>query len=138
MQGIKAYNAILAGNLKHLSDNTEVASDGLWCEWAYFVDFDEGNLETWKGSLKTWEEFQLKGSEDNPFGQSRNDSGFAPIALIDSVAFEKLDEHYMQDLQDKLDEDVDTEDVGFDPAMEGQEAVGDEPGEIDGEMVTEQ
>ena len=23
--------------------------DGLFCEWAYFIDFEERKLETWKG-----------------------------------------------------------------------------------------
>jgi len=52
MQNGACLKEILEGNLKHLSDDTSFLEDGLFCEWAYFVDFEEGELETWSSGQK--------------------------------------------------------------------------------------
>ncbi|KAF2432043.1 hypothetical protein EJ08DRAFT_732796 [Tothia fuscella] len=52
MQGAKCLPEILNGNLKHLINEGDFLDDNTMafpCEWAYFIDFEEGELETWKG-----------------------------------------------------------------------------------------
>lgn len=49
MQGAAALPQVLNGKLKHLKEGIDFLEDGLFCEWAYFIDFEERKLETWKG-----------------------------------------------------------------------------------------
>ena len=35
-----------------LDPTVEFLEDGLFCEWAYFIDFEERKLETWKSGSK--------------------------------------------------------------------------------------
>ena len=41
VQGAAALPHILDGTLTHLVDYTEFEQDGLFCEWSYFVDWEE-------------------------------------------------------------------------------------------------
>ncbi|KAI0085022.1 hypothetical protein BDY19DRAFT_461409 [Irpex rosettiformis] len=45
VQGTKMFRPILEGKLHHMLDSTEFASDSLFCEWAYWVDFENERLE---------------------------------------------------------------------------------------------
>ncbi|KUJ21516.1 uncharacterized protein LY89DRAFT_376614 [Mollisia scopiformis] len=47
MQGSNALPEILSGNLKHMIQNVKFLKDGLFCEWAYFVDFEKKTIEIW-------------------------------------------------------------------------------------------
>ncbi|KAI9709320.1 MAG: hypothetical protein M1820_003440 [Bogoriella megaspora] len=49
VQGAAALQPILDGTLQHLKDNSDFAKDALFCEWAYYIDFEERTLEVWKG-----------------------------------------------------------------------------------------
>ncbi|KAF4635452.1 hypothetical protein G7Y89_g2648 [Cudoniella acicularis] len=44
----KTLPAIKSGNLKHLVESIDFLKDGLFCEWAYFIDFENKTLETFK------------------------------------------------------------------------------------------
>ncbi|KDR84333.1 hypothetical protein GALMADRAFT_237119 [Galerina marginata CBS 339.88] len=47
-QGAAALPAIKSGELQHMPESTDFLEDGLFCEWAYFIDFENKKLETWK------------------------------------------------------------------------------------------
>ncbi|CAA7257358.1 unnamed protein product [Cyclocybe aegerita] len=59
IQGAIALSAIQSGNLEHLVESTsflvDFLKDGLFCEWAYFIDFKNQKLETWTDGRK-WRE----------------------------------------------------------------------------------
>ncbi|KAF8901878.1 hypothetical protein CPB84DRAFT_1824505 [Gymnopilus junonius] len=46
-QGAAALPAIQSGELKHMIDSRDFLANGLFCEWAYFIDFENRKLETW-------------------------------------------------------------------------------------------
>ncbi|TYJ53878.1 hypothetical protein B9479_005500 [Cryptococcus floricola] len=50
-QGARALPFIQNGKLNHLIDSTSFIMDGLFCEWAYFIDFHHEKLELWGGEL---------------------------------------------------------------------------------------
>lgn len=50
MQGTSCLLEILKGHLRHLSDDSGFLENSLICEWAYYVDFEEGELEVWRAS----------------------------------------------------------------------------------------
>ncbi|WWD08402.1 hypothetical protein V865_006514 [Kwoniella europaea PYCC6329] len=41
IQGAYCLPYILDGSLKHIIDSTEFVEDGLFCEWAYWIDFEK-------------------------------------------------------------------------------------------------
>ncbi|KAI0085018.1 hypothetical protein BDY19DRAFT_967623 [Irpex rosettiformis] len=45
VQGTKMFQPILEGKLRHMLDSTEFATDALFCEWAYWVDFENERME---------------------------------------------------------------------------------------------
>ncbi|KAI0085020.1 hypothetical protein BDY19DRAFT_997092 [Irpex rosettiformis] len=45
VQGTKMFQPILEGKLRHMLDSTEFAADSLFCEWAYWVDFENERLD---------------------------------------------------------------------------------------------
>ncbi|KAJ3506975.1 hypothetical protein NLJ89_g6562 [Agrocybe chaxingu] len=47
LQGGAALPAIQSGNLEHLVESVDFLKDGIFCEWAYFIDFENQILETW-------------------------------------------------------------------------------------------
>lgn len=97
VQGAAALPAIENGTLKHMIDSTDFAKDSLFCEWAYFVDFEQNVLETWRG-------FQTEPTKGNPFGEERRkgEDKYYPIKLMATVQFDDLDEGYMGCLVDKV------------------------------------
>ncbi|KDR84323.1 hypothetical protein GALMADRAFT_237101 [Galerina marginata CBS 339.88] len=48
-QGAAALPAIKSGELQHMPESMDFLKDGLFCEWAYFIDFENRKLETWRG-----------------------------------------------------------------------------------------
>ncbi|TID23420.1 hypothetical protein E2P81_ATG02991 [Venturia nashicola] len=47
MQGGRCLPAILKGDLLHLIDDSAFLEDTMFCEWAYYIDFEEEELEVW-------------------------------------------------------------------------------------------
>lgn len=45
VQGAKCLPHILDGSLKHQVDSTDFESDGLFCEWVYFIDWEKRELQ---------------------------------------------------------------------------------------------
>jgi hypothetical protein len=73
-----------------LQDSLDFASDSLFCEWAYVVDFDKGTFEVYKGfnttPLKRGERF-LK----MPLAkQGKGENKYYPIKLLKSFKLAKL------------------------------------------------
>ncbi|TYJ53385.1 hypothetical protein B9479_005985 [Cryptococcus floricola] len=50
-QGARALPFIQEGKLNHLIDSISFLMDGIFCEWAYFIDFHHEKLEVWGGVL---------------------------------------------------------------------------------------
>jgi len=50
VQGADALPHILDGTLSHLTDNTSFEEDELFCEWAYFIDWEQ-KIFTVKGRI---------------------------------------------------------------------------------------
>lgn len=51
--GAKVLNLIMASEGLVLADQHAFAADGLFCEWAYVLDLDAGNLEVYEGFQET-------------------------------------------------------------------------------------
>ncbi|KAE8453220.1 hypothetical protein EG329_011287 [Mollisiaceae sp. DMI_Dod_QoI] len=67
VQGAEALPEILNGNLKHMIQSVKFLEDRLFCEWAYFVNFEERTFETW-GHGTFLEEISFEGlSESDAF-----------------------------------------------------------------------
>ena len=90
-QGAKALPLICTGELQHIVDDTNFAKQSLFCEWAYFIDFEKRVLETWRG-------FQNQVSPDNPFGQEMKD-GYGPIAMVNTTPFDQLSSSLMDGME---------------------------------------
>ncbi|TAQ87032.1 hypothetical protein B7494_g4649 [Chlorociboria aeruginascens] len=76
IQGEKLLPAIKAGLVGHLCEEIEFLKDGLFCEWAYFIDFENQKLEVWNAAK-----------------------------MFDEITFEKLGDlgiAYMQGLETRL------------------------------------
>lgn len=65
----------------------DFASDSLDFEWAYFIDFEAGVLETWTRI-------------ERPLAEGANGRE-SHLRLLDSVKFDELDEQYMVKLEQK-------------------------------------
>ena len=57
MQGAAALPHILDGSLGHQVDRTEFENDTAFCEWAYFVDWEERELIVSHGGLEEVKDF---------------------------------------------------------------------------------
>lgn len=59
VQGAPALDAIWTGGLKHMQESINFLSSRLFCEWAYFVDFENKKLEIYQyGVLVNTESFE--------------------------------------------------------------------------------
>lgn len=79
-----------------LQDASDFALDGLFCEWAYVIDFDAGTFEVYEG-------FQEAGSEIKGrwAGQRGENSDYAPVTLKATFQLSDLpsDEEFLAQLQ---------------------------------------
>jgi hypothetical protein len=109
----KCLEEIYAGRLKHLIDGTNFLQDGLFCEWAYFIDFEERELEVW-----------------------------ASGALLETLKFEELGEgkkameRVDRDYRRKAGDDVESE--GEDGAKDGRNSPPITEQTSDGETSTDE
>ncbi|WWC92128.1 uncharacterized protein L201_007082 [Kwoniella dendrophila CBS 6074] len=55
VQGANCLPHILDGSLKHLIDNTDFEQDGLFCEWSYWINFEEQYLLMNGGKERKWD-----------------------------------------------------------------------------------
>ncbi len=67
----------------YMIDGNDFAKDGLFCEWGYLVNLDDGVLEVYKG-------FRQDPHTDGRFADLDGSSGYAPIALIATYPFDDL------------------------------------------------
>jgi hypothetical protein len=51
---------VLDGTLKHMTDDTEFAYDHIFCEWIYWIDFEQETLEVCGGSVWRWNFAELE------------------------------------------------------------------------------
>lgn len=63
-------------------DNHNFIKCSLFCEWAYIINLDTGNLEVWEG-------YQEKPQENNRYGIEK-DNGFYPCALVKEIDFQEI------------------------------------------------
>lgn len=50
--GAEILNMVADGKVEAVQDNRDFAYESLFCEYAYIIDFDEGNLEVYTGFNK--------------------------------------------------------------------------------------
>ena len=49
MQGAGALPRILDGTLNHLTDNSDFEEDTLFCEWVYWIDWEQKTFQVSDG-----------------------------------------------------------------------------------------
>jgi hypothetical protein len=81
-QGIRGLEGVLAGTLKHLTDDTGFIEDSLFCEWAYVINLDKSTLEVFKG-------FQNDPSDEEKY---------LPCKMVASLPLGKLTKKALMDL----------------------------------------
>ncbi|WVQ78083.1 hypothetical protein IAT38_000164 [Cryptococcus sp. DSM 104549] len=64
-QGARTLPAVKSIKLKHLLDQAGFVYDGLYCEWAYFIDFWNEKLEIWSGGA-VWTTLRFQRLRDDP------------------------------------------------------------------------
>lgn len=80
LQGEKCLDAILDYKLHHMFDDMKFINDSLFCEYAYFLNFDNYTLELYEG-------FQKQDQLLNPFGNEKNNHGYYPCRHVLSIPF---------------------------------------------------
>lgn len=73
----------LSETLRYMIDSHEFIKDSLSCEWGYIINLGTGKFEVWKG-------FQKKPQKGNRYGETPDESGYYPSALIKEY---ELDNH---------------------------------------------
>jgi len=100
--------------------NLEFASDGLFCEFAYVVNLDTNELEIFNGfgreRLNENERFyflQAKADEDNAKKEEEgySSTAYMPVNIIASIPFSELTLTSMEELETKLAEAAESEDL---------------------------
>lgn len=96
-----------------LQNSIGFAGDGLFCEWAYVIDFDANTFEVFTGfgkePLADTERFHPSKNPD----QETSDSGYSPVRLVKSWPLDQLpDEDAFLDAfrEDDEDESEDSDD----------------------------
>lgn len=73
-----------------LQNNIGFAGDGLFCEWAYVIDFDAGTFEVFTGFGKDpLDETERFHPSKNP-DQETSGSGYQPVKLVKSWPLDQL------------------------------------------------
>lgn len=77
----------------YILDGSDFPYDGLFCEWAYIVDFDARMFEVYQGGMQNVE------AEGRFAHGSISDNGYGPVSLIASYGFDELpsDEDFLID-----------------------------------------
>jgi len=93
--GARVLNMILDTPNLVLKDSTKFAKDGLFCEWAYVLDFDEGHLEVYRGFHKEpapeGHNISRFGDEPDPHNDPHNGQfTYYPVRLIKTYTFDNL------------------------------------------------
>ncbi|WRT70457.1 uncharacterized protein IL334_007455 [Kwoniella shivajii] len=55
VQGAPCLSRILDGTLEHLIDSIDFMDDALFCEWVYWIDFENGTLQMDNGDEGKWD-----------------------------------------------------------------------------------
>ena len=96
-QGVAGLDAILSGQLKHITKDPEFIKDSLFCEYAYILDLDREVLEYYEGFTK------VKPSPDYEFGTECGGQGYYACRKVGEVPFAKATTKAMLKLFPKLD-----------------------------------
>lgn len=72
---VEYLKGVLLGKKHKINNDIDFIKDSLFCEYAYFIDFDENQVLVYKGG-------QTYPDPDNPFGEDQyNDNGYYPCSL---------------------------------------------------------
>lgn len=93
--GAVILNKILNLNEKQfLHNEIDFINEGLFCEYAYFIDLDDGCLEVYKGFNKT-----PLTSEDRFFNKTSNSAEYMPAILKWKKSFDECPEEFTEEDQ---------------------------------------
>lgn len=82
-------------------NSNDFIKDSLFCEWAYIINLDTGNLEIWKG-------FQKKPHKSNRYGITHDSSGYYPCWIVKRIKLDDIrndKEKYVEFMRHMEDED---------------------------------
>ena len=99
--GAGILSLVYDGGVRKLRDGREFASDSLFCEWAYVVDFDAGGFEIYQG-------FQHEPHSDGRFANLpksdyNSTQEYYPVRLLDSFPLSELPENFVSDYNDEYE-----------------------------------
>jgi len=81
----------LDGKLMFMPDAADFIHDSLHCEWAYIVNLDTNQLETWKGNqLEPDHEDNRMYEEESRYGKEMDRMGYYPCAMVRSYDLKEL------------------------------------------------
>lgn len=83
--GSAILDYVYDGTATKLVDSTSFASDSVFCEWAYVIDFDKRTFEIYKGFNK-----EPLTKEDRFFVEETSANGYHPVKLFKSYSLEDL------------------------------------------------
>jgi hypothetical protein len=118
-EGPECLMAILSGRVTILVDSADFLMDGLMCEWAYIMDFEEQTLEIWVGPIrhgstcKKVREVKFSELTDN-FMEGVAEEKYKVQQLVDGKESDETDEGEGEELEeddeaDDADEDEEKE-----------------------------
>jgi hypothetical protein len=100
LQG-KLQSYIEDPELDIMIDNKDFIQDSLFCEWAYLINFDTGNLEIYQGFRKS-PPFHNRYSNGKSDGQ-----GYYPCEMIKVIPIESVRDFDMNSFEEGLNNDED-------------------------------
>jgi hypothetical protein len=104
--GAEILDMVLTGDVPFVFDQSDFALDSLFCEWAYVLDLDKGELEVYEGFQKTPPtEGRWVGKMDDD--QKSNPDPYYPVALKKTYKFSELpdEETFVSELEPQDDEE---------------------------------
>ena len=86
-----------------LADNREFAADGVFCEWAYVIDFKANVFEVYEGFFKKDDEILGRFKD-----MQKPDEEYGPVSLVASWSLDDLpsEEEFLAKLEPQEEEDA--------------------------------
>lgn len=94
--GAKILEMVYSGDAPEVYDSVTFAAVSLFCEWAYVIDMDHRQFETYRGFVTTLEEFPSR------FSSMYDGEKYYPVAHVKTYSFDKLPsvDEFVQEITD--------------------------------------